>query len=72
VTYRPAAGRGLEANNGTVAYTVQRRGKHASTTMELLLGKYVPAQLLRMQLKKRGVVYAVRAEELYKKEKLCN
>jgi hypothetical protein len=36
----------LEANNGTTAYAVQRRGKHASTTMELLLGKHVPAASL--------------------------
>jgi hypothetical protein len=39
----PLLGRDLEANNGTAAITVERRGKHASTTIELLLGKHVPA-----------------------------
>lgn len=43
VVYRPIAGQGLEANNGTAAVAVQRRGKCASTATELLLGKHVPS-----------------------------
>jgi hypothetical protein len=38
----PLLGRDLKANNVTASVTVQRRGKHASTAIELLLGKHVP------------------------------
>jgi hypothetical protein len=37
----PLLGKNLEATNGTAAVAVQRRGKHASTT--ILFGKHVPA-----------------------------
>jgi hypothetical protein len=43
-------GKDLEADNETIAVVMQRRGKHASTTTDIL-GK--------------GVFYVVRAEELY-------
>jgi hypothetical protein len=36
VAYRPVARQGLR-NNDTTAVTMQRRGKHASITIELLL-----------------------------------
>jgi hypothetical protein len=37
----PLLGRDLEANNGTTAVSVQLRRKHASTRIDLLLGKHV-------------------------------
>jgi hypothetical protein len=39
----PLLGRDFEANNETATVAVQWRRKHASTTIELLLGKHVPA-----------------------------
>jgi hypothetical protein len=55
----PLLGRDLEAYNGTAAVAVQKRGKHASTTTELLLVNTFP-----LQRGNRSVVYAVRAEKL--------
>jgi hypothetical protein len=60
--YRPFLDGDPEANNGKAAVAVQRRGKHASATIGLLLGKHVPAAR-----GKRGVVYAVRARSYKKK-----
>jgi hypothetical protein len=37
MAYRPVIGRNLETNNETTAVAMQQRGKHASTTTELLL-----------------------------------
>jgi hypothetical protein len=42
---------------------MERRGKHASTTTELLLRKHVPAAMVTHATGKT-VVYAFRAEEL--------
>jgi hypothetical protein len=49
VAYKPVAWKIFQANIGTAAVVVQRRGKHASSTTNLLLGKQVPATTLRMQ-----------------------
>jgi hypothetical protein len=61
-------GRDLDANDGTAAAAVQRRGKHTSTTIELLLGKHVLVATVTHATGKRGVVYAVCAEKLQKEE----
>jgi hypothetical protein len=42
VAYRPVAGQGPQAN-GMRTIAAQRRSKYASTTIELLFGKHVPA-----------------------------
>jgi hypothetical protein len=61
----PLPGSDLEANKGTTPVAVQRRGKHAST-IDLLLGKHVPAEtFMYASGRKRGVVYAVRAENQF-------
>jgi hypothetical protein len=66
VAYRPVTGRDLEANNGMAAVAAQRRCKHISVTVELLLGKRVPAAT-----GERVVVYAVPRDNKVKCCCLC-
>jgi hypothetical protein len=61
-------GRDLEGNNGTAAVAVQRPAKHVSTTTELLFGKHIPAEVFIHATGETGVVYAVRTEELKRRE----
>jgi hypothetical protein len=70
----PLMGRDLEANNRTTAVAVQRRGKHISTTMKLLLGIHVPAATGEtgccLRVPRRGIIKkrtgATKSFEFYK------
>jgi hypothetical protein len=63
----PFLGRELQANNETVAVSVQRSGKHTSTTIELLLGKHFPAEIVTNATRERG--YFLRSQRRGVKKK---
>jgi hypothetical protein len=59
----PLIGKDLETNNETLTVAMQRHDKHASTTIKALLE--AEAATVGLQKRNWGVLYVVRAEELF-------
>jgi hypothetical protein len=60
----PLQGKCLETNNETTFVAMQRRSKHASTTIELLLVTVLGSCNSWTTTNETGVFYVVRDEEL--------
>jgi hypothetical protein len=65
----PLPDRDLKAYNGTAAVAVQRHRKHASLTIELLLGEHVPAATVTHASGGNGILSTRSVPSSYKKKR---
>jgi hypothetical protein len=65
----PLPGRDLKANNRTATVAVQRHNKHASATIELLLGEHVHAATITHAAGGNGILSMRSAQTSFKRKR---